>query len=466
MQKWLKPAVSQRRRGAAAERTLMLRTTGVALILGVGALVGPTNAQAEVSDPRPNVVIVMADDMRADELAKMPLTRSLLGQFEVADFISNHPLCCPARAQLLTGQNAERSGVFHNGGPLGAYHSLREKDHTLARWFDDAGYRTGFVGKFLNGWWAPPRGKATVPAGWDRFNVWQGKVYDPDDYMDWNHGTPRTFGDLHTNDGVTQVVREQVADFSGGQPFLIYASYVAPHGMKGDNGKYLLDGPRPADRHLTTRVGAPDYMDKPSFTYTGDKKRYYGRLWRNRVRSLLSIDEGVRDIVADLKARGEWDNTVMVFMSDNGFMLGEHGAHGKNLPWEETLRTPFLATGPGVATGTSSKAAMTIDIPVSLAALAGITPNRGTTGDVEGRADLFSLGGGWGNRSLIQAGHDNHTNSFRWRGMRTSRWTYVHWLGGRQELYDRIKDPYQLRNLAGKRPAVQTELAAATPDPY
>ncbi len=437
----------------------MLKFAGGLAVAMTAAVMGSLPQAAEAEQPRPNIVLITADDMRLDDLRWMPHTRELLNQFKLKDFISNHPLCCPARAQLLTGQFAQNNGVFHNKGPFGGYPALIQPDNNVASWLHDTGYQTGFVGKFLN-FWSGLRGSA-VPGGWDHFNGWDGALYSPYDWTDFNDGDPVKPG-LHSNDGVTAEAAEQVSEFSNGsRPFFIWASYVAPHAMTDASGR-TWGRVVPAERHNGTFAGvAPPYQKKPSFRYKHHKKRVLAQTWRKRIESLQSVDEGVRDLYQVLQNKGELEDTVVIFTSDNGFALGEHRAKGKNLPWEEVLRVPLVARGPGLPSGRSSKGAMFVDLAPSIAKLAGATPGR----EVDGRSDLFALDGGW-DSTLIQAGSDDLTRHFSWRGTRTARWTYVHWLGGRKELYDRKRDRYQLRNLAGKRPRVQHRLAALTPKPY
>src|SRR5687767_3076502 len=112
----------------------------------------PTGAP-QTEDDRPNIVFVLTDDMRDDDLDHMPITRRLLAEqgMEFTDAISPHPLCCPARAQLATGQYAQNNGVQHNRGPFGG-HSALDPGREASAWFRDAGYQTGFVGKYLNGY--------------------------------------------------------------------------------------------------------------------------------------------------------------------------------------------------------------------------------------------------------------------------------------------------------------------------
>lgn len=127
----------------------------------------PTDAPRP-SDARPNIVLILTEDMRWDDLGYMPHTRSSLGQFRQTQFMDNHPLCCSARTAIMTGQFAQNHGVFHNSGPYGDYSKLRDPQNVLPSWLHDAGYRTGYVGKWANGW--DP--SMPEPGTWDHFNPW------------------------------------------------------------------------------------------------------------------------------------------------------------------------------------------------------------------------------------------------------------------------------------------------------
>src|SRR5690349_8668226 len=143
-------------------------------------MVQGTQQPGAAQETRPNLVFVLTDDMRDDDLDHMPITRGLLADqgMEFTDAISPHPLCCPARAQLATGQYAQNNGVQHNRGVHGGFQALDPTEEASA-WFRDAGYRTGFVGKFLNGY-----GPNDVrPAGWSRWDALTRGVYD---YVDFS----------------------------------------------------------------------------------------------------------------------------------------------------------------------------------------------------------------------------------------------------------------------------------------
>ena len=441
----------------------------------LAAGVAHTGLRAASAPHRPNVVLITTDDMRADDLAYMPGTRRLLGRLELTEFVSNHPFCCPARAQLLTGQLAQHNGVLTNPGPAwGGYSALRGKNNMVARWFRRSGYSTAMVGKFVNGW-CPAEER---PAGWTDFLPLVKDAYSAYDYSYFDNTQTRGAPDgVHTNDFVTTRTLGRIRDYAPGRrPFFIWSSYVAPHDMVRGGA---MGPPVPATRHRGTMAGVVPFSEaKPSYEEVGAPRaaralvrdssacspgrRSVVRAARpatvrevnqGRVESLKSVDEGVVRTVRRLRRLGELARTIIVFTSDNGYLLGEHGLIGKNSYYEESLRVPLLARGPGVAVGQPAKGAMTTDIAPSLAHLAGVVPER----VVDGRVDLFAADGGW-DSVLIQAG--GVTTPWLWRGVRTARWSYVERDNGTVRLFDRDADPYQLQNLAGRLPSVEDSLRA------
>ena len=422
-------------------------------MLGLSTAVpAPSSSGAEPTPP--NIVVIMVDDMRADEMAWMPRTQRLLGQFELTDFVSNHPLCCPARAEFLTGQFGQNNGVHHNPGAYGGYERLREKNNTIATWLDDAGYATSLAGKYLNGWSAA-WGK---PGGWDRFSALDRGTYNAYDFDVWRDGVTQTYTELHNNDFVTSESIAQI-DLAAAekQPYFQYAAYTTPHGYQGPDDKWLA-APVPAERHADMFPNAePPSASAPS--YDPPRGMRIRDTFRQRIRALQSVDEGVEAIVDATRANGTYRNTVFVFTSDNGYLLGEHGLRGKNVPYEEALRVPLLAAGPGIPTGSSAKGAMITDLAASLSSLAGVTPGR----PQDGRSDLFSLTGGW-DQVLIQAGSDDETTPWWWRGVRERRWVYVRFTDRAPMLFNRERDPFQLRDLYGKRPAIEERLRTSMPE--
>jgi N-acetylglucosamine-6-sulfatase len=444
----------------------MKRNAGVAGIVaaitamaaGLGAFLAPAAGTAQ--DARPNIVLITTDDMTDYELRWMPQTSKLLREpgFEFTDFLSPHPLCCPARAELLTGQYAQNNGVYSNKGPGGG-NALRDPDNNVGRWLQDAGYQTAFVGKFLNHF------DHRAVAGWDHFNYSKSGTYAPYDFEYAEEAEP-ILGE-YTADYIGRKTIDYATEFGDNGPFFIWASQVAPHGMNVD-GRWVP--PVPADRHASLFPSAmPPSIAKPSFNEqsVADKPRHMRsgpvsrrkmiENFRSRIRSLQAVDDQVGALVATLKEAGELDNTVIIFTSDNGYLLGEHRLTGKNVLYEEALQVPMLLTGPGIPAGATQRTATMVDVAPTIAALAGVVPQRLQ----DGTSMLSAMNGGPGHdRVLIQAGGETKEPGWLFRGIRDARWTYAEHYTGAAELYDRSADPYQLNNLSGKKRKVSARFAA------
>ncbi|MET1059114.1 MAG: sulfatase/phosphatase domain-containing protein, partial [Nocardioides sp.] len=181
-----------------------------------------------------------------------------------------------------------------------------------------------------------------------------------------------------------------------------------------------------------------------------------------RIRSLAAVDEGVAALIRTLRNTGELKNTVVLFTSDNGYQMGEHRMLTKNQPFEESLRVPLLVRGPGIPQGrvVGQRVAM-VDLAPTLLELAGAEPDL----VVDGQSLVPLLRAPrtarrHGDTQLIQAGPRPGLGPlWFFRGVRTDRYTYAHYDGtGFRELYDRRRDPAQLRNVA-RRPAYRAVVA-------
>ncbi|MGL5811036.1 MAG: sulfatase-like hydrolase/transferase, partial [Nocardioides sp.] len=195
-----------------------------------------------------------------------------------------------------------------------------------------------------------------------------------------------------------------------------------------------------------------DVSDKPPLLRKGKRSTSkLERLYLARIRSLASVDDAVADTVAALEETGELDNTYLVFTSDNGYLLGEHRLTGKKLAYEESMRVPFLVRGPDVGTGTRTQVVSILDIAPTVLDWAGASAGR----LLDGRS-ISSFIETPVTRSrftrLVQSGRITGSYSGRWdyRGVREKRYTYMRWRSGFEELYDRKRDRYQLRNVAGR----------------
>jgi arylsulfatase A-like enzyme len=441
------------------------------VLLPVNPIGGPNRAPREVGlDPgRPNIVLILTDDQTPYDLRWMPITRRLLGSagMTFTHALSPHPLCCPARAELLTGQYAQNNGVQHNGGPYGGFKRLDDSS-TIATWLSAAGYRTAFLGKYLNGYEVAP----TRQRGWDDWDALTAGVYSFRDFTLYNDRAdqPAVFKDSYLTDVLTERADRTIRDFAAtGDPFFVWIGNVAPHRALRDPVQHIWGPPLPAPRHEGMFPGAqPPSLAKPSFNEVDiadqpadlrtrapadpDAVRY---LFRERIRSLQAVDESVASLVATLDDVGELDNTWIFFVSDNGYSLGEHRYEGKNLLTSEPMAVPLVVRGPGVAPGTWSRRPVTlVDLPVTFAAIAGARP----TITVDGSSFLGLLTGHpepWRDTQLVQTGSDDATGrapGWAWRGVATGRWTYGRQMNtGERQLYDHAADPFELVNLAGHR---------------
>ncbi|CAA9378131.1 MAG: Choline-sulfatase [uncultured Nocardioides sp.] len=456
MQAWL-------RSGTTALIVCLLAVAGLGLADQESAplpaavqVASPQDASLDVPDAeRPNIVFVMTDDMRDDELRWMPHTRRLLRDrgTDFTDAVSPHPLCCPARAQLVTGQYAQNNGVQHNAGPFGGFQAL-DPSQEISAWFKQAGYQTGFVGKFLNGYTDRDR----RPAGWDRWDALSSGVYDYFDFSFDNDGSPVAFRDSYVTEVIADRTNQTVRDFAADdEPFLVYSWHLGPHYRINRQGK-PVPAPAATDDKGRFADSVPSVLGDSAFNEGDvlDQPRPFRtrRLAREdlvvtehraRLRALQSVDRAVESLVETLRSVGELNSTVIVFASDNGYSLGEHRFIGKNVLTQEVLQVPLLVRGPGIASGATNDLPVTlVDLPATFTALAGVTPGwlldgTSVTPALAGQDQPFR------DTTLVQTGDDGG-DGWAYRGVRTSR--YLYGVNGSDGfLYDRLVDPDQLTNL-------------------
>jgi arylsulfatase A-like enzyme len=468
-------------RGSGAARRSSARlgqVLGQMLLAGImhPLLLTGFDAQATGSVVKPSIVLVLTDDMEAGLVEHMPNVKELIVR-QGATFARayvNFPLCAPSRATILTGKYARNTGVMTNGHQ--PFYHAGQPDRTVAVWLHEAGYRTGYVGKYLNAY-PSPAPKSYVPPGWD---YWLGRLPPDRDAYGYEvneSGQTIRYG-YDASDYVTDVYAGKALGFvrqalSDGVPFFLALAVHAPH-----------DPSTPAPRHaaLFPDLMAPrppsldedDVSDKPSYIrdlspLSAGRIASVDRDYRNRVRSLQAVDEAVKALVGLLDEAGQLARTYLVFSSDNGLVLGLHRASGKGLPYEEVIRMPLHVRGPGVAPGLVLEHLVgNVDLAPTFAAWAGAP----VPDDVDGRSFAPLLGGGspgpeaWRQAyPLIFARTRSAPLAPAWRGVRTRDHLYVEYDTGERELYDTWADPYQLENLAGSAdPALLARLSALTAD--
>ena len=215
----------------------------------------------------------------------------------------------------------------------------------IFRWFRKAGYRTSYVGKFLNGYEDVDPSAQHIP-GLAENNMAVRRIYRASGVVVNNDGDPTRLKGHQTFATTRSVVRSiRRAD---GQPFFAWAGYVAPHAMEGD----LQYAPvPPAGYPIRAAHRRPPSLAKASFNAARPwespevSRRVVRAVHRKRVRSLYAVDDGVRRIVRTLKRRGEYRDTILVFASDNGMGMGSHRVMSKNVPYQDVIRVPLMMAG-------------------------------------------------------------------------------------------------------------------------
>lgn len=413
-----------------------------------------------VADVRPNVVIVITDDQRADQLARMQVTNTELVENGVKfdHAFASHPLCCPSRTSILRGQYAHTTGIYTNGGSLGGWAGFRDRGlerSTLATWLDDAGYETALVGKYLNGYAASTN---YVPPGWD---FWRGG--GPNYY---NVGGVRTY----QSDLLTRYADEFIRGTPTDTPLFLYLSYYKPHAPSKPAPRYAAD-PR-CDGISTSGVPSfneADVSDKPSTVrnkplLTPEQQTSVGTtLPTDQCRALLSVDDGVAAVLRALQDTDRLGNTLIVFMSDHGLFLGEHRLQWKVLTYEEAIHIPLVIRYDPLTRnvpGVDGRLVVNVDIAPTIVDLLGLAVTPGCPdppygpcgGEFEGRSLIPILDGSasdWRSDILVE----NHRSC----GVRSDRYVFVRYDNGEEELYDLTTDPYQLSNLLHGMPTSEIE---------
>jgi N-acetylglucosamine-6-sulfatase len=442
----------------------------VAIVIAVMARSGdeisttPVNPASTFRAGAPNVVVVMTDDQAIDTMKAMPRTRRLLGDEGVTfdNAVVSYPLCCPSRASFQTGQYAHNHGVLNNQPPNGGYESF-DAEQALPVWLSEAGYRTGFVGKYLNGY---GKGKAAreVPPGWtDWYGLPATAKQRPFEFELNENGELASYrgGEYKTEvleDKAVSLVREWAGNE---RPFFLWVATDAPHkDAKVDQDADRDPEPAPQDRGSYERERAPrgesfnerDTSDKPGFV---KGKRFLNKgeleqidtIYRSQLESLIAVDRLVKGVVGELRRRGELGDTVVMFTSDNGFIRGQHRIDsGKASLYEEAIRVPLLIRGPGFPEGErDGRVIGNIDLAPTIIDLAdaraSIEPDGLSLLPFERRRQS------WRPNLLLEVFERDKGNFV---GVRTPRYAYAQYLKKeKRELYNLIRDPEQLDNLAG-----------------
>ena len=423
----------------------------------VDAGTGATVAQIQqIPSIRPNVVLIVTDDQRADSMWVMPAVRRLIGDHGVrfSNAVVSNPFCCPSRATILTGLYSHRTRVYGNGGSTGGWGTFARSGAeriTIATALDRAGYRTGLFGKYLNDYDSAPAGY--VPPGWDRWFTFSGENGAYFNYRTFDNKVGLRFHGSAPGDYSTDVIAGKAIQFirttPTDRPFFMMVTPYAGH-----------DPWTPAPRHLHAFDNAPvdlgpgfneDVSDKPPYIRQRPPSGEWGMRERTRAawETLRSVDEMVARMFDTLAATGRVRNTVFVFMSDHGLSSGQHRWQHKLTPYEESIHIPLYVrydAGRTLQGARSPAVVANVDITPTILELTGTA-----LPSVEGRSlRPLLIGAEQKVRDMVLLEHAGVDGDVvpPYCGLRTSRYTYARYAGGFEELYDLAEDPYQLRNVA------------------
>ena len=427
------------------------------------ASLGCTSAPRE-ADTRPNIIIIMTDDQPYYTIDKMPtLSEEITSKgikFTNAYFTT--PLCCPSRASILTGQYAHNHGVRSNQPPLGGAAKFKDGD-TIATEFKNAGYKTAYIGKYLN-YYKSLSPLGYVPPGWEYwFSFLNIEVIQDYGYY-YNLATSEQgFVDHNNTEYGTSITTDKAVEFISQYPeypFLLYVSYFSPHTPYLPEEKYSQSF-SPGDLTYLPNFNEEDISDKPSWMMNYEPvnpaKAEEAKL--ALLRSLMSVDEGIGKILQELEKNNIRDNTVILFLTDNGISMGEHRLFkDKRFPYEENIKIPLLISYPKLITAPreENRFVLNIDIAPTLYEIAGIPIPSSVDGEsflplILGTAvkwRTFFLAEHWAE----PAGSDPTPQQFSptFNLIRDQNWKYIEYVTGEIELYDLDIDPYELNNLAKK----------------
>ena len=429
---------------------------------------------------QPNIVVVLVDDLRWDELGCMghPFVRtphidriSREGARFRNAFCST-PLCSPVRACLLTGRYTHNHGIFDNINRSEHSHTLK----TFPQELQKAGYATAYVGKWHMG------NDDTARPGFDYWVSMKGQGTSFDPTLNVNGERIQFTG--HTTDALNQKVNEFVSA-QNEKPFCIYIAHKALHPELTQRDDGSITDPSaakfmPAKRHeklysddaIPRRLNVMDTLEGkralkrsvPGLPPLSQKTGTDDGVIRDRLRMLAGIDEGVGLLCDLLESQGKLDDTVIVFTSDHGYWYGEHGLSvERRLPYEEGIRVPLLVRYPPVikAGTVIDEFAVSVDLAPTMLDLAHVKSDQ----KYDGRSLVPLLKGehpaDWRQSFLVEYNSDTvfpRLVKMGYTAVRTPRWKYIQFneLTGMNELYDMLRDPYEMQNLINDPAAKET----------
>lgn len=414
-------------------------------------------------DARPNVLFILADQLRACSLPAYGerqidtpnLDRLAAEGTRFTNAIATCPVCTPYRSMLLTGRHPQSTGHLMN------FVTTRHDEISLADAFAHAGYRTAWVGKWHlhRGSFPVVGGPDYVPEGRDRLGFEHWRAYNF--HTDYFNGTVNRedWRYEHWQGYETHALNRYAMEFIdavAGEPFCLFVSPHQPHFTPNEFAPEDCFDRVPAELSLPENVPA-------------ERREKALEQYRNYLAMTIALDDMVGELMDYLAGKGLLDGTMVIFTSDHGTQMGAHDwpAWQKKVPYEESLLVPMFIRSPGLFEGGRVCETLTapVDLFPTLCSLCGV----GVPRTVEG----CDLSASWLGRPAafeqdavltmnFTATYDYLLDGEEWRGVRTKDASYAQWLSGATELHDLRSDPLQLNNLAGREETAALEAKLAT----
>ncbi|HKI53741.1 MAG TPA: sulfatase-like hydrolase/transferase, partial [Anaerolineales bacterium] len=417
-----------------------------------------------IKDERPNFLIIVSDDQRFDTMEYMPNTQQLIFDQGVTfshGYITT-PFCCPSRSSILTGLYAHNHYVHVNTDDLLL--------PTVVEDLHKNGYYTGLVGKYLNSWDGSIRPEFDY---WVTF--WGGTIpsyYDPELNVNGDWGKRTGY--------ITYLFEDYVKEYldkatSQRKPFFLLFAPNAPHApytpLKED--KSLLTDLAP---FRPPSYSEEDVSDKPSSIANKpmideDGATHIDNTRRRQLLTLISLDRSIGAIMEKLKETGELDNTVVIFLSDNGKHWGEHRMDTKSTAYEEVVKVPFAMRYPALISTPYIEDGLVANIDIAPTIYDLSETRMPDVIDGLSLVNLLSGNGGWRSKLLLEAWPDRG----HWKAVHTGQYVYIETVDDLSEFYDLSKDPFEMENaindpqyqsiIAELRAFMQTESEPRIPPP-
>ncbi len=420
---------------------------------------------------RLNVLFIAADDLNNDlgcyghPTVKSPNIDRLAARGVRFDRAYNQfPLCSPSRTSLMTGLRPDTTQVYDLQKH---FRSVLPEVVTIPQLFQRSGYFTARVGKIYH--YGNPGQIGTDglddPKSWNLVVNPKGVDKDEEKVLT-NHTPARGLGsslslysspasDEQHTDGKVAAETIRLIEQSKDQPFFIAAGFYRPHCPYIAPKKYFdlypiekIAAPRFSPDELANVPPAALWINSPHFGVNEQAQREAIRAY---YASISFLDANVGRLLEALDRLKLTDNTIIVFWSDHGYLLGQHGQWMKQTLFEASARNPLIIAGPGVIKGrASSRTVELLDIYPTLADLCSLTDAPKNLAGRSLRPLLKNPGARWDKPAITQVRRGGGENTFMGYSVRDERWRYTEWDAGRKgvELYDETNDPGEMRNLA------------------